>query len=356
MTYVSENFVGCGKFPISSEYLEALALFSAEQGLAAHSLLSQTGIPGNLLLETKPFAVGNHSISQVIDNLRRETKDPLVAVKFGKSLSRHRLGPVGIASRSAPTLREAFEVISRYLYTFSGYSQSLSVTEFDDHTDYRIQAMDLTVDEELRSFFALSSILCWAWCGRRYTNTTNGRIFETAKICHAAPSAPVPKELLPPGLALSFNEPANILQCPNDYLDSRIDASSKIMHEAAICECDRQLSKLQKDVGTSARVRSVLRVFKPFLPTAEIVAQRLGISVATMKRRLAAEGNTFQEIKDNERFTLISTMLLQSSMTVDEIAKQASFSDGSALTKAFRHRFGVTPGQYREHHTGSDID
>ena len=119
------------------------------------------------------------------------------------------------------------------------------------------------------------------------------------------------------------------------------------MHAAALEECDRELAKLQTDVGTAVRVRSVLRVFTPFLPTAETVAQRLGISVATMKRRLSAEDLTFQEIKDTERFGLIESLLVNTEMTLDEVASLASFSDGSALAKAFRLRNKQTPGDYR---------
>jgi len=258
------------------------------------------------------------------------------------------MGLVGTAFRTAETLDQALEMLSKYLCILSGYAQASRVTRTNATLDYHLQAMDTEVDDELRRWFALSTLLCWAWVGRRLTGTLQRDVCESIVIKHPSLRGDVPSNLLPTGLVLHFGQPSNFFRSPLDHQRQSIQSSSASMHAAAIAECDRQLAQLQTDVGTATRVRSVLRVFTPFLPTAETVAQRLGVSVATMKRRLNSENMTFQEIKDAERFVLIESLLGTTDMTLDEIASMASFSDGSALAKAFRLRNNLTPGEFRK--------
>lgn len=83
------------------------------------------------------------------------------------------------------------------------------------------------------------------------------------------------------------------------------------------------------------------------LPTSESIAQQLGISEQTMRRRLAEEGISYQQIKDNLRADLAIKLLSNRSLTITEVGQLLNFSEPRAFTRAFKHWFGQTPRDYR---------
>jgi AraC-like DNA-binding protein len=85
----------------------------------------------------------------------------------------------------------------------------------------------------------------------------------------------------------------------------------------------------------------------PSTPTLAEVASALRVSVRTMARRLASEGQTFQSIKDDLRRDIAISRLAHSSDTVAQIAHDLGFEDPSSFYRAFRLWTGVTPRAYR---------
>ncbi|MBR8257230.1 AraC family transcriptional regulator [Burkholderia ambifaria] len=77
------------------------------------------------------------------------------------------------------------------------------------------------------------------------------------------------------------------------------------------------------------------------------VAEKLGVSVRTLHRRLAAEGITYKSIVDEVRQKLAFRYLKQTTMTIEQIAEQTGFSDASNFRKAFKRWTGRTPGDVR---------
>lgn len=77
------------------------------------------------------------------------------------------------------------------------------------------------------------------------------------------------------------------------------------------------------------------------------VAQSLGISVATLRRRLAADGLKFRDLILDERHAL-AKRLLSDGQSVRNVAEQLDYSDIRAFSRAFKKRFGVTPANFRK--------
>lgn len=77
------------------------------------------------------------------------------------------------------------------------------------------------------------------------------------------------------------------------------------------------------------------------------VAERLGLSVRTLQRQLAAEKTTFKEevlrIQKSMAFSYLDL-----SMSVDEIAYLVGYSETSSFLRAFKNWTGKTLKQYRE--------
>jgi AraC-like DNA-binding protein len=143
-----------------------------------------------------------------------------------------------------------------------------------------------------------------------------------------------------PGLEIHF--PREVLELPL----RRQDPS-----EAAFFE--RFASTM---LGHSAPQETMVRRVRELLgaspsspwPPLEQVAQRLGLSARTLRRRLHDEGTTFQEVLDAARFEFAKARLGREDLSLSELAFELGFSELSAFYRAFRRWTGMTPVQYVE--------
>jgi AraC-like DNA-binding protein len=76
------------------------------------------------------------------------------------------------------------------------------------------------------------------------------------------------------------------------------------------------------------------------------VAERLGISVATLRRRLGAEGVSFRAIQRQAMNNYARARILED-VDIATIAEDLGFSDRRAFTRAFKEWNGHTPSGYR---------
>ena len=105
-----------------------------------------------------------------------------------------------------------------------------------------------------------------------------------------------------------------------------------------------------EDTSLSTKIGHLLKSHSGdqlLLPTAGEIALELGISEQTLRRKLSAEGISYQQIKDNIRQDIASKMLANRNLTIAEIGKSLGFSEPRAFTRAFKQWQGVTPKEFR---------
>lgn len=101
------------------------------------------------------------------------------------------------------------------------------------------------------------------------------------------------------------------------------------------------------DDSLSARVRENLQRTLPIWPDLCATADALSMSASTLQRRLAAEGTSFQSLKDELRRDLAIVRLNSSTVPLAQLAYELGFADSPAFQRAFKGWTGSAAGAYR---------
>lgn len=121
--------------------------------------------------------------------------------------------------------------------------------------------------------------------------------------------------------------------------------------DSALCalieaHADELLAKLPNSRSFADTVRQRIAAALPDGdPSAEGVAQALGMSARTLRRRLRDCETHHQRLMDEVRHDIARTALAEPGISVNEVAYLLGFSDASAFTKAFKRWTGKSPSE-----------
>lgn len=147
---------------------------------------------------------------------------------------------------------------------------------------------------------------------------------------------------------LQFERPRSRMIIAADCLDLPLRRSEEELQRFLAEAPANILVKYRDPASLGRRIRNDLLRQPPSLwPDAERLAQCLCLSVSTLRRRLAEEGQTYQGLKDSVRRELAIAWLATPELTMGEIVERLGFADSSSFYKAFRKWFGCNPGHYR---------
>lgn len=109
--------------------------------------------------------------------------------------------------------------------------------------------------------------------------------------------------------------------------------------------------KYKNTNGWTARLRRRLRgsIGGTDWPVLEEIAREFNMAPTTLRRRLDAEGATFQGVKDDLRRDAAIHYLCSTQLSVSAVAGLLCFQEVSAFRRAFKKWTGVRPTHYRSH-------
>ncbi|MEL6370306.1 MAG: helix-turn-helix domain-containing protein [Pseudomonadota bacterium] len=138
---------------------------------------------------------------------------------------------------------------------------------------------------------------------------------------------------------LSFRrEVADAAIAPTTAALSSAAIYRKIVERVAGIEAQRIVA-----APVAALVRSA---FEAGVSEQESVAARLGVSIATLRRQLTAEGTSFRQLR-RDFLNECARDWLRAGRSVTETAEALGFSDFRAFNRAFKEWNGVTPTEFK---------
>jgi AraC-like DNA-binding protein len=147
-----------------------------------------------------------------------------------------------------------------------------------------------------------------------------------------------------------FAQPFTGIAFDRELLEATAASSDETVHEALRALAERRISALDHGLPPqpyAARVRELLvergRIAGPAMIE---VAAKLGLSVHALRRRLVAEGVSFNALENDAFALLVKRLLLEQQRTLQETAFELGFSGTATFHRAFKRAMGMTPGAY----------
>lgn len=315
-------------------------------GHDAQACLAGTGIkPGDLLApEPQPgFTLAREF--RFHRNLLALSGDPLLGLKLGQAYSLQSYGLFGYAFLSAPTLRQALNVVSNY----GPLSFTLFRIEFRESAREGILQFSRLVDipDDLFTYYVDRDV--------------------AAALAGAGPDQLAP--IRPIGIALMHSGHdrqqayEDFFDCPVSFSaprsEIRVDVSAldaamplRDADTSAICQqqCQLLLARMSSSSAFVEQVRQLIVARPGYFPDIDYIAQKLHMTSRTLRRRLAEEHSSYQQILADVRYELAREYLATSRLPVEEIAAMLGYSNPGNFTHAFKRWHGSPPRQYRQEH------
>jgi AraC-like DNA-binding protein len=177
-------------------------------------------------------------------------------------------------------------------------------------------------------------------------------------------------QITPLRLMLDYDAPAyarrykELFQCPVSFgqdrnelfycakvmdfdLDAQLQTYDPQVREVLGALRDNLREKLADRGSILSDVRMALRRTHGEFPGLEAVAEEFSMSSRTLRRKLGEYNTSFQELLDEERRRVAEDYLLNTSLSIQQIADKCGFSDAQNFSQAFRRWSGVPPTEYR---------
>lgn len=150
------------------------------------------------------------------------------------------------------------------------------------------------------------------------------------------------------GAPVHFDRKASRLSFDAAYLALPVIRSERALKVFLRGAPANLLVRYRHDAGLAGRLRAELRAAPPGQwPGVEEVAARFGLSPATLRRHLKAEGQGFAALRDEVRAVAAQRLLRESDRPIATIAVELGYSEPGAFHRAFRKWTGLSPGAFR---------
>ncbi len=277
----------------------------------------------------------------VWEDIMRELRLVSFPTRFGRMMKLDDYEVLGFACKTASTLGEAFERITRYLTIWT------NAVDFEVAVTNARARLMIHRDGE-RTLGARCSAESGLVELAGAVRTLEGSNVELLAAFYRHPAPSDVSELVAHfGCDVHFDAAFDGFELDASVLERPLPLADEGLSRFLIQHLER---RARAAPGTDV-LADVTRAISDELPSggADIsrVAARLGLSPRTLQRRLSDAGSTFQDVVVDTREALARRLLTESDHTISEIAFLLGFSEPSAFHRAFRRWVGMTPGAFR---------
>jgi AraC-like DNA-binding protein len=270
------------------------------------------------------------------------TGDPLIGLKLGEPYIPQRYGLFGYALLSASTLRRALRVAVNFgqltfsFFTFAtGESGSNAWFAMTDPPPVEAALHDVYLDRDMSAaVVAFSAIMGQSLplTGVELAHDGHGRQqdYRDYFACD-----------------VRFSSYPSRLLYQSSLLDVRLPQSDPDSSQYFRQQCRMLITKLKSQSYFADDVRMLLLARPGQFPGIESVAEKLHVSVRTLRRRLLEENSSFRQLLEEVRFQLAKEYLSETNLPLAEISDLLGYTEPGNFSHAFRRWSGQSPRSFR---------
>jgi AraC-like DNA-binding protein len=316
----------------------------AELGLDIHPYLEYSGLDHDDLNHKErqvPYNIYKNTLIKILD----EVNVPALGLLEGDRWATVELGIVGYALFSSANLGTAIDRYIRYQDLCVPIIKTHLLNE-EDKAILRgeIVTPEFQADTNRIRYAVEQAFVQWANLGTVFNTTKHW--FEEV---HFSFPEPRYSELYSHyfGCPVKYDQPFNEFLFPHAYLDLPLQFANEDI--ARLCEqrCASLVKELTEKEGLVQNIYRMLAINPGCPPHLPQIAKHLYMSERTLRRRLADEGTSFQQIVQNFRLELAREYLLTTKLPISEISDLVGYSEPANFHRAFCKRYSVTPNRFR---------
>lgn len=156
------------------------------------------------------------------------------------------------------------------------------------------------------------------------------------------------------GVMPDFAQSENAVAVDINCLTLALPQANPLTRKYAETECQKLLAQRTQRKGYAGQIRDQLAGHTTHFPAMPVLAKELGTTPRTLRRRLAIEGVTYEDLIDEVRETLAEGLLKATTLSVEEISTRLGYSEPSAFARAFRRWKAMSPREYRHKDQSSE--
>ncbi|MEP1469383.1 MAG: AraC family transcriptional regulator ligand-binding domain-containing protein [Halieaceae bacterium] len=310
-------------------------------GVDINVLVSSLPKEMEALLE-RPDSVTAHDLNRVLLACEEQTGDKHFGLHLIEGIDLNAMGLYGYLLLNASTIGEFLSLAERY-YAIFYRTASLEIDSLRHslrivYKSTELHALDTRHDDE--------------WTLGALVNTIRSRIGTDWRPLKTTFQWEAPKDLSELqrffGDNLFFNQPMNSFEVGLSLLAAPLNDSDVTLLKIIREQADEQLKEFSKSASVEAQLRLlIMKDLELGPPKAEKIAREMGMSLSTLKRVLTRQGLGFRAIRDGVIRELATRALIETEVSVGQLAMQMGYSEVSAFNHAFLRLVGESPSAYR---------
>jgi AraC-like DNA-binding protein len=326
---------------VSVYFIHSAIKKAREKGLDWSALLERSAIDSRALdQQDARVSVQHYATLQML------TMQAMRDESLGYAPRPHKLGAWATACRAAVHPGPMGHALSRLCKFYSLFDWGLRVRLVIEGEDAVVEVSPSAAELEYELFAyenCLSTIHRFAsWL------ISESVPLKSVSFRHSRPDHAAEYRWLFQGSPILFDRPGAGLRFDRRLLDKLLQQNERtletFLHNGLLDLLDVE----RNSASWAARLRELTSHYLPDLPEFETLARQMKMHPQTLRRRLAAEGMTYNDIKDEARREAAEYYLRERALSIEEIAFRSGFSEASAFIRAFKRWNGVTPHAYAE--------
>jgi AraC-like DNA-binding protein len=290
----------------------------------------------------------HRTVMALLTGLVERTGDRSIGLRAGASVERGDFAALEYAASSCANLREAILCVSRYMCLLNEAAE-IQLSEQGDRALWRYRITDGVPQPAEANDFVVACAITFArmYAAAPESSEVPGALIEVHFTHKEATDAALYARFF--GTDVKLGMPDNACIFARNSLDAPMDRANATFHVAFEAYAKELVERLRGQQSVAGRAREViLTQLRSGASGMSSIAHTMGMSVATLRRRLEAERTTHSEILDSVRYDLAKAYLLDLELSIREIAFLLGYSHAKAFYNAFkRWSDGSSPAEYR---------